>query len=71
MDKAQEDMTNLLYTIPNVPYDSVPEGVSAVSYTHLQRCTGIGARNRQPTGTSAPAQCSHQTDEAVRIWPGI
>ena len=24
MDKAQEDMTNLLYTIPNVPYDSVP-----------------------------------------------
>ena len=29
MDKAQEDMTNLLYTIPNVPYDSVPEGVSA------------------------------------------
>ena len=26
MDQAQEDMTNLLYTIPNVPYDEVPEG---------------------------------------------
>ena len=25
MDKAQEDMTNLLYTIPNVPYDNVVE----------------------------------------------
>ena len=23
MDQAQEDMTNLLYTIPNVPYDEI------------------------------------------------
>ena len=29
MDKAQEDLTNLLYTIPNVPYDEVPEGAVA------------------------------------------
>lgn len=29
MDKAAEDMQNLLYTIPNVPYDSVPEGFGA------------------------------------------
>ena len=29
MEKAQEDMTNLLYTIPNVPYDEVPEGATA------------------------------------------
>ena len=29
MDKAQEDMTNLLLTIPNVPYDEVPEGLTA------------------------------------------
>ena len=29
MDKAAEDMRNLLYTIPNVPYDSVPEGLTA------------------------------------------
>ena len=29
MDQAAEDMQNLLYTIPNVPYDSVPEGVGA------------------------------------------
>ena len=29
MDQASEDMQNLLYTIPNVPYDSVPEGVGA------------------------------------------
>ena len=29
MDKAQEDMTNLLLSIPNVPYDEVPEGTCA------------------------------------------
>ena len=29
MDKAAEDMQNLLYTVPNVPYESVPEGVGA------------------------------------------
>lgn len=29
MDQAQEDLTNLLYTIPNVPYDEVPEGTGA------------------------------------------
>ena len=27
MDQAANDMLNLLYTIPNIPYDSVPEGV--------------------------------------------
>ena len=27
MDQAATDLQNLLYTIPNVPYDSVPEGV--------------------------------------------
>ena len=29
MDQAAEDMQNLLYTIPNVPYDEVPEGNGA------------------------------------------
>ncbi len=29
MEKAQEDLTACLYTIPNVPYDSVPEGAGA------------------------------------------
>ena len=29
MDKAAEDMQNLLDTIPNVPYDEVPEGFGA------------------------------------------
>ena len=29
MDQAAEEMQNLLYTIPNVPYDEVPEGVAA------------------------------------------
>ena len=29
MDQAAEDMQNLLYTIPNVPYNEVPEGVGA------------------------------------------
>lgn len=29
MDQAETDMTNLLYTIPNVPHESVPEGNGA------------------------------------------
>ncbi len=29
MDKAAEDLKQLLYTIPNVPYDEVPEGVDS------------------------------------------
>lgn len=29
MDRAETDMTNLLYTIPNVPHESVPEGNGA------------------------------------------
>ena len=29
MDQAANDLQTLLYTIPNVPYDSVPEGVGA------------------------------------------
>lgn len=29
MDKAEQEMTELLYTIPNVPYDEVPEGKDA------------------------------------------
>ena len=29
MDKAAEDLKQLLYTIPNIPYDEVPEGVGA------------------------------------------
>lgn len=29
MDQAEVDMRNLLYTIPNVPHESVPAGVSA------------------------------------------
>ena len=32
MDQAAEEMQNLLYTIPNVPYDEVPEGVAAEDY---------------------------------------
>ena len=29
MDKAAEDLKQLLYTIPNIPYDEVPEGTGA------------------------------------------
>ena len=29
MTQAATDMQNVLYTIPNIPYDSVPEGVGA------------------------------------------
>ena len=30
MDQAANDMLNLLYTIPNIPYDSVPDRKSVV-----------------------------------------
>lgn len=29
MDQAETDLTNLLYTLPNVPHESVPEGTGA------------------------------------------
>lgn len=29
MDQAAEDLQNMLYTIPNIPHESVPEGVGA------------------------------------------
>ena len=29
MDQAAQDLQQLLYTIPNVPYDEVPEGATA------------------------------------------
>ena len=29
MTQAATDMQNVLYTIPNIPYDEVPEGVGA------------------------------------------
>ena len=29
MDQAAEEMQNVLYTIPNIPYDEVPEGNGA------------------------------------------
>ena len=45
MDQAQEDLNNLLYTIPNIPYDEVPEGKTAednvVEKTGgMETCTG-------------------------------
>ena len=43
MDKAAEDLKLLLYTIPNVPYDEVPEGAVAednlVVKSNLKDCT--------------------------------
>ena len=43
MDKAAEDLKLLLYTIPNVPYDEVPEGIAAednlVVKSNLKECT--------------------------------
>ncbi len=42
MDQAQEDMNNMLYTIPNIPYDEVPEGKHAednwVVKSNLKEC---------------------------------
>ena len=43
MDQAAEDLKQLLYTIPNIPYDLVPEGVAAednlVVKSNLKECT--------------------------------
>ena len=43
MDQAAEDLKQLLYTIPNVPYDEVPEGAAAednlVVKSNLKECT--------------------------------
>jgi len=43
MAKAQEEMTQLLCTIPNIPYDEVPEGKAAednhVVKSNLKECT--------------------------------
>ena len=38
MDKAQQEMTELLYTIPNVPYDEVPEGKRLILQSKLSCC---------------------------------
>ena len=42
MDQAAEDLKQLLYTIPNIPYDLVPEGVAAednlVVKSNLKEC---------------------------------
>lgn len=43
MDKAQKDLDTLLCTIPNIPYDEVPEGKTAennhVVKSNLKECT--------------------------------
>ncbi len=44
MNDAQEEMTRLLYQIPNIPYDEVPEGAVAednrVVKSNLKECDG-------------------------------
>ena len=37
MDKAAEDLKQLLYTIPNIPYDEVPEGTGAEDNVVVKR----------------------------------
>ena len=43
MDQAADDLKQLLYTIPNIPYDLVPEGAVAednlVVKSNLKECT--------------------------------
>ena len=64
MDKAQEDMTNLLYTIPNVPYDSVPEGVSAEDNVEGQIILQVGCFVDSDIRLKACKQCSDCTDQS-------
>ena len=55
MNASQEEMTRLLYQIPNIPYDEVPEGVGAednrVVKSNLKECTAtdtVGNWNVNP-----------------------
>ena len=49
MDQAANDLQTLLYTIPNVPYDSVPEGVGADdNVVEKNRWYGNRAAQRRP-----------------------
>ena len=62
MDKAAENLKQLLYTIPNIPYDEVPEGAAAedniVVKSNLKECTPddtVGNWNVNPSlGVSNP-----------------
>ena len=62
MDQAAEDLKLLLYTIPNIPYDLVPEGAVAednlVVKSNLKECDGtdtVGNWNVNPSlGISNP-----------------
>ena len=56
MDQAADDLKQLLYTIPNIPYDLVPEGAAAednlVVKSNLKECTDgdtVGNWNVNPS----------------------
>ena len=51
MDQAANDMLNLLYTIPNIPYDSVPEGVGAEDNVVERYGNSTSHRCTPPLGT--------------------
>ena len=60
MAAAQEEMTKLLYQIPNIPYDKVPEGKAAedniVVKSNLKECDGtdtVGNWDTNPVVESA------------------
>jgi len=60
MAAAQEEMTKLLYQIPNIPYDKVPEGKTAedniVVKSNLKECDGtdtVGNWDTNPVVESA------------------
>ncbi len=64
MSKAEEDLTTLLCTIPNIPYDEVPEGTGAndnmVVKSSLREChEGDTVGNWTTVPTNANAKVPH------------
>ena len=54
MDQAAQDLQQLLYTIPNVPYDEVPEGATARYGRGQPRGEDGRYGNRAAQGRPAP-----------------
>ena len=58
MNLSQEEMTRLLCQIPNIPYDEVPEGVSAeenrVVKSNLKECTAADTVGNWDCNPSLP-----------------
>lgn len=65
MDKAAEDLQNLLYTIPNVPYDEVPEGLTAEDNVVVKMG---GMETELPKNALPHWELAKNTTLSISIW---